>query len=104
MSYSNLNFFTEPCTLDLDPYQPPREGILSSTWMSENTLVIEGYVKEACDGATFTGEYSVTEDRLILTYKVNIGEVVTPCLCTHKIIYKISGLERQNYSISLRRE
>jgi hypothetical protein len=104
MSFLDLKFFTESCALDLDPYRPPREGILSSKWTSQNTLYIEGYVKEARDGVTLTGDYQIRGDKLILTYKVHIGTVVTPCLCTHKIVYEISGLEHKDYSISIMRE
>ncbi|MDJ0676191.1 MAG: hypothetical protein QNJ36_12535 [Calothrix sp. MO_167.B42] len=106
MSCVNLKFFTESCALDLDhldPYKPPRDAILSSRWTSQNTLNIEGYVKEVRDGATLTGSYQIKGDELLLRYKVDLGEVVTTSRCTHKVVYNISGLEYKNYSISIKR-
>lgn len=98
----SLKFYTEGCGgLKIDPYSPPREGILNKSWKDEDTLVIEGYVKTFCGGATIIGDYVLEGDNLILKYDIEVEGPVTMCNCVHKVIYEISNLEKKDYSISI---
>jgi hypothetical protein len=101
LSNPNLKFSTGACGSEINPYSPPREGILSQTWKTQNTLVVEGFVKTYCGGATITGDYILTGTNLILKYKIKTGDAVTSCMCPHKVIYEISNLAKKDYSISI---
>lgn len=100
-SSPTLNFSTEKCNLELDPYSFPHEGILKTVWENQNTLVVEGYVKTFCGGANIEGSFSLEGNNLILKYKIKTEGAVTKCNCAHKVIYKIANLEKKDYSISL---
>ena len=90
--------------LGTDPYELSQEGVIQSTWVTSETLKIEAYVKEVCDGSTITGDYQLNGNDLILLYKVQVGPVVTACRCTHQITYEISDLDHQDCSISIRQQ
>lgn len=85
----------------MDGYGPPTAGVLNSTWVSPDTLVVEGFVKTFCGGAAIAGDYRVNGNDLILVYSVKPGLVVTTCNCVRKVVYRISNLPRQNYLISI---
>ena len=97
---TSLEFSTGKCDSNIDSYSGPVSGILSQTW-SDNTLLVEAYLKTYCGGAVISGSYEVKDNSLILEYKVKISGPVTTCVCTHKLIYKISKLEKKDYQISL---
>ena len=96
-----LKFSAEGCATGMDGYSPPTAGISNSTWVSPDTLVVEGFVKTFCGGAAITGDYRVDGNNLILVYSVRAGPVVTTCNCARKVVYRISNLPRRNYSISI---
>ena len=96
-----LRFSAEGCATGMDGYSPPTAGISNSTWVSQDTLVIEGFVKTFCSGAAITGDYRMNGNDLILVYNVKAGPIVTTCNCARRVVYRISNLPRQNYSISI---
>ena len=96
-----LRFSVEGCAPGMDGYSPPTAGISNSTWVSPDTLVVEGFVKTFCGGAAIAGDYRVNGNDLILVYSVKPGLVVTTCNCARKVVYRISNLPRQNYLISI---
>ncbi len=94
-----LAFSVEGCTSAVNAYTAPSEGILNSSWASQDVLVVEGYLKTFCSGAIISGDYRSAEDNLFLTYSVTTIGPVTTCNCAHKVSYRISGLEHRQYSI-----
>ena len=96
-----LEFSTGQCDSSVDPYSQPDAEVISQKWLNEGTLLVEGYLKTFCDGAEIRGSHEVKGNNLILKYKIEISGPVTECNCTHKLIYKILKLERENYQISL---
>lgn len=96
-----LTFSTGECNANIDPYTQPSAGILNQTWVSSDTLLIEGFVKTFCGGATIKGDYLVSGDGLILKYTIDAKGPVTSCNCTHEVEYRISGLEAKQYSVSI---
>jgi len=99
---SNLKFTVdETCELDIDPYLDSREGILKQTWIDEDTLKVEAYVSTYCEGGKITGDYIIDENDIVLKYDVKKIIGVSKCDCPHKVIYEISGLEKEDYSISI---
>jgi hypothetical protein len=96
-----LTFSTGECNANIDPYTQPSAGILNQTWVSSDTLLVEGYVKTYCGGATIMGDYQVSGDDLILKYTIEAKGPVTSCNCTHKVEYRISGLVVKEFSISI---
>lgn len=97
----NLNFSTGLCDSNIDPDSQPIAGILSQTWKNQNTLVVEGYVKTVCGGATITGDFTLEGNNLTLKYNIKTGDSVTMCNCPHKLIYEISDIENKDYSVSI---
>ncbi len=96
----NLKFSYVPCGAQIDPYSYPYEGILSSTW-EQDILVIEVFTKKPlCGGANADGDYRVEGDNLTLLYSLTGQQ--TECNCTYQLEYRISGLEHQQYTISIR--
>lgn len=68
-----LEFSWQSCKLDeFDPQEPPREAILSTTWVSEKIFIVEGYLKANCL-ATIKGDYEVSGDDLVLLYRVELS-------------------------------
>ncbi len=100
---TNLKFSLGICDSTMDPYSPPEEGIIKKEWGDENKLTVEAYVKTVCGGAEITGDYKINGDSLVLEYRLHVGDIVTSCLCAHKLIYEITGLVRKDYIISLTR-
>ena len=72
LSFETCDCSTEDCGLDLDPYSAPYEGVLESTWTSEDTLVVEGYAKANCC-ASINGDYRLEGNELVLTYRASLG-------------------------------
>lgn len=70
----------------------------------ENRLIVnveEGYL---CGGATFANpEYSVTGNRLQLSWNWKHGEALTACVCDHDVRFEISNLPFGDYKIELQR-
>jgi len=99
-----LNFWTEECNDDINPYSQPSAGILNKTWEQENIFVADGYVKTFCGGAEILPDYLIEGDNLTLKYKLVIGDTVTSCMCAHKVIYEFSNLEHKEYVVSIIRQ
>jgi hypothetical protein len=97
-----LTFSTGECNANIDPYTQPSAGILNHNWVSSDTLLIEGFVKTFCGGATIMGDYQVSGNDLILKYTIDAKGPVTSCNCTHMVEYRISGLVVKEFSISIR--
>jgi hypothetical protein len=100
-THPSLKFSRGQCDIDIDPYSEPKAGILSQEWRNSDTLIVEGYVKTYCGGADIYGDHTIGGKNIILKYKIEPGDVLTPCLCSHKIIYEISNLRKKDYSVSL---
>ena len=97
----NLKFSTGKCNQGINPYNTT-EGLFNHTWVSDNTLVVEGYVNTFCGGAIIKGSYLIEGNDLILEYDIKITGAITLCNCPHKVIYEISELEKKDYNIILR--
>lgn len=97
-----LIFSTGECNANIDPYTQPTAGILNQSRVSSDALLVEGFVKIFCGGATIKGDYQVSGDDLILKYTIYAKGPVTSCNCTHKIEYRISGLQAKQYSVSIK--
>jgi hypothetical protein len=96
-----LTFSTGECNSNIDLYTQSSPGILNHNWVSSDTLLVEGFVKTFCGGATVKGDYQASGDDLILKYTIEAKEPVTSCNCTHKVEYRISGLVVKEFSISI---
>ncbi len=97
----NLEFSISAGVEGMDPYSAPGEGILGSEWVASDTLQVTAYVKTFCGGVTITGDYSVEGDNLVLTYHLDTPGAVTSCKGVFLLIYKISHLPQQDYSITI---
>ena len=66
-------------------------------------MSVETYVKYPCGGASFSGEFAIEGNKLILKYDTIVppGEPVTTCNCAHKIVYTISNLKKKDYEVSI---
>ena len=98
----NLKFSIEKCYEDVGPdSRVAADGVLDYKWLNENTMLIEGFVKTYCGGAEITGDYNIEDNNIILKYDIEVGDAVTRCICLHKLIYEISNLEHNDYSVSM---
>ncbi|MDP2922409.1 MAG: hypothetical protein Q8O30_01635 [Candidatus Omnitrophota bacterium] len=66
-----------------------------------DTLILECYVNENCAAKIENFGYSVENNILRLRYKPYIFGDSANCMCDHKLIYEISGLEKKTYTIIL---
>ncbi len=97
----SMNFSVdENSCAGMNPYTPPKYGILSSRWEG-NTLVVEGFVKTFCGGVVITGDYSLQGNNLKLYFRTRAPGPVTTCNCAHGIRYEFTGLEHKEYYITL---
>ena len=81
-----------------------REGIIKTSWLNENTLLVECFATGYCGGEEFTGKFELKGDSLLLKYETKIGSEVTECICFHKINYELSNIPKQDYKITLKEE
>jgi hypothetical protein len=100
-SAPHLDFTTAPCIPTIDPYTQPPAGILNQTWTDHRMLSVEAYLKTYCGGAVISGDYTVQGDHLVLFYNVTAQGPVTSCLCTHRLVYTISNIEKREYRVTI---
>ncbi len=98
-SAPHLDFTAAPCIPSMDPYTGPKAGILNHSWTDHRMLSVEAYLKTYCGGAVISGDYSVQGDQLVLLYNVTADGPVTSCLCTHRLVYAISNIERRDFQV-----
>lgn len=102
--WGTLKFSDEGCDPDQQgrhPYGPPREGILGFAWMTENTLVVEAYIKTHVEGARIGGDYRLEGNHLRLLYQDKAAGPATIMTCPHRVVYQISNLRQDDYLISI---
>jgi len=95
-----LDFSLGVCDSKIDPYSQPPAGILKQAWLDKTTLQVQGFLKTYCGGAKITGDFKLKDLALDLYFKITTDGPVTSCLCAHKLTYKISNLEKRDYTVS----
>ncbi|MFH1258107.1 MAG: hypothetical protein ABIG96_01640 [Candidatus Micrarchaeota archaeon] len=101
----NLVFSTSRC-VNFNEESPTdylilNQSNLNVSWKNQTTLVIEGIIVTHCGGDKITGDYSVDGNEITLKSKVEMGAIVTGCICPHKVTYELLNLEKKDYSISV---
>lgn len=100
---STLTFSVDRCASGMDPHSAPTAGILNQTWKDKSTFVVEFFIIDFCGGSTFTGDYLIEGNKLVIIYNVETADDVTLCNCAHKLIYEFSNIEYKDYDVSISR-
>ncbi|MFA5338015.1 MAG: hypothetical protein WC330_06760 [Candidatus Omnitrophota bacterium] len=106
-SKASLKFSMMACgkdTAGVNPYSQPTQGILKESWLNDNKLVVECFVKTFCSGAKADGSYEIINDSIVLKYKITATGPVAQCNCVHRVIYEFSNLPKKNYSFIIEPE
>jgi len=97
---SSLKFSAALCDPEIIADKEGIRGIINSTWINNNTIVITAYTHSTCGGCSLHGDYEIQRKNLILKTNEICGEIVTDCICPKIITYEISNLNKRDYSIS----
>jgi len=73
---------------------------INTTWLDDNTLQVETEVYINCCRDIENGSASMIGDELILRYEV-VGEDLCRCMCFAKVTYKLSGVPKKDYNITV---
>ncbi len=74
------------------------------TWIDETTLKVKAYVSINYAEEIESGNYEITNDKIILIYKSpRCKDVCAHCLCVHELVYNFTNLKRKDYQFGLKR-
>jgi hypothetical protein len=103
---TNLEFSYGPCDNNINPFNQSNLGIQETTWLNESTLQIKSYVSINCEEKIKKGDYTISNNNLILEYNSPRCGGFSPCarcMCAHELVYKIKNLEKKEYQFKLER-
>jgi len=100
----NLNFSTSACDYNIiNQSSQQSKQIINKSWINNDTLIINAYIHATCGGCSLKGDYEITENNsIILKTSETCGDNVLNCVCPTMITYKISNLQKHNYTILLK--
>ncbi len=99
-----MEFSSGPCDPDISPCDSSELGIKQITWINETTLKVKAYVSINCAEEIESGNYEITNDKIILIYKSpRCKDVCANCLCAHELVYNFTNLKRKDYQFELKR-
>jgi hypothetical protein len=98
-SNPNLSFSFNHCSESGDGM----DRVISSEWLSDDRLIIKGIVNPNCATTWLFGDYRINENSLSLIYSP-VSMYFMACVCSHKVEYEISGIERKEYEIQFLEE
>ncbi|MEM4703351.1 MAG: hypothetical protein QXP53_02615 [Candidatus Pacearchaeota archaeon] len=98
-----LDFNSGPCDESVNVYNQSELGIKRVTWLDNNTLLVEVYIRLVCACENVTkGDYEINGTKIVLKYKVDaVSDVCATCMCVHKLDYKFTNLEKKDYQFEL---
>ena len=76
-----------------------KDAISKSYWV-ENELIIDGVVVLNCGASWMFGDYQLNGSNLVLKYKP-VYSALMLCTCAQDVQYKITGIGKQDYKISI---
>lgn len=101
----SLKFTTTGCDKGskiISPLSDPPQELTKITWLEENVLVVEFYVKTSCNAVEIRGDYELKDnDFLVLKYKTKGGNMFSKCTCANRMIFEIRELPKKDYRITL---
>lgn len=95
-----VTFKIAQCT-DMNPYEGPQSGILNQKWLDNEILQVEGFVKINCAWEITVAKSHIERDTIILEYNEEKQDMMTACMCTKKVIFKITDIPYKEYNVSL---
>ena len=95
-SKPELSFSFGYCTGD----DSNRNKVVSTTWVDEETILVEAIAAPSCAATWLFGDYEVNGEELNLIYSSVISGVVA-CNCGYPVEFKISPIIKANYKINL---
>ena len=99
-----MEFSSGPCDPDISPCDSSELGIKQITWINETTLKVKAYVSINCAEEIKSGNYEITNDKIILICKSpRCKDACANCLCAHELVYNFTNLKRKNYQFELKR-
>lgn len=83
--------------------QPINEGMQDYSWIDDNTFYAKAVVLINCAEKIKYGDYEVTENRLILKYKIKkpFSGAIAECMCAQELTYTIKEIEKKDYQLEL---
>ena len=98
----DLKFSAGPCDETIDPYTS-NLGVKDVTWIDDTTLEVTAYVNINCAEEIKGGSFEIYGSRIVLVYNSPQCETCTFCLCAHKLTYRFTDLEKEEYIFELKR-
>jgi|GEM_PF-1441708 len=99
-------FEAGPCNDSISPYNQSELGIKETNWLDNETLQIKAYVSINCAEEIVGGDFEINDDKIILMYaSPRCGDdfACARCMCAHELVYRLSDLEKKEYSFELKR-
>jgi len=102
----SLKFSSTACDPGLEAFDRRSrvpESIISTDWVSEKELSVVAYVRTYCSKVEMTGDYEINGNTLILKYRITWGDAFSRCMCAHKLVYDLTGIEKKDYNVTIER-
>lgn len=98
----DLQFSAGLCELGRD-FDDSMLGIKESSWLKDGSLQVKVYVLLNCAEQVLSGNFSIEDDKIILKYSQSNCELCTLCTCPHELVYRFSGLRKNDYKYEVQK-
>ena len=92
----NLEFTFQRC----DDESTVFNNTISKSYWNGSDLIIEGVVVPNCGATWMFGDYQASGNNLVLKYRPIYSSLML-CECAQDVQYRISGMEKRDYELSI---
>ncbi|MFH1240448.1 MAG: hypothetical protein V1672_04490 [Candidatus Diapherotrites archaeon] len=101
----SMDFSSEPCSEDVDAYDPSIPKVIEKNWEDNSTLKVRAYVRTNCAEDVLNGDFKIEENKITLVYEASdcmeteMG--CAECDCVHEINYTFSNIAKKEYEFEI---